>query len=106
MNKNLRYSKSITPEEIDDIMDSALRGISYWASECRVVGDYLGGYASEQISRGGKLKIQDDDGKWFVLTRAKFLKGLSLYKGSLEDVDDVIADSIIQLALFGEEVYA
>lgn len=107
MNNNFKYSKTITMEEIDDIMDSALRGISYWAGEVRVRGDYLGGYASEQISRRGILRIYDaDERKWHSLTLTKFLKGLSLYQGSLEDVDDAIADSIIQLALFGEEVYA
>ena len=101
-----KYTKKITNEEIDDIMDSALRGVTYWASDAKVIGKYLGKYASEQISRGGTLKIQDDDGKWHELTKDKFLTGLSLYDGSLEDVDDLIADTIVQLALFGEQVYA
>lgn len=107
--ETFKYSKTITAEEIDDIMDSALRGISYWAGECRVVGDYLGDYASEQISRGGQLKIYDAEGeKWHTLTRTKFLKGMGLFTGDTEptEIDDPAADTIVQLALFGKEVYA
>lgn len=107
---SFKYTKTITAEEIDNIMDSGLRGISYWAGKCEVYRDfYLGDYASEQISRGGKLKIFDaEEGKWHILTRTKFLKGLSLYTGNMEptEIDDLAADMIIQLALFGKEVYA
>lgn len=104
-----KYIKTITAEEIDDIMDSAMRGIAYWAGEAQVVGEYLGDYASEQISRGGSVRIWDNEGeKWHTLTKDKLLSGLSLYTGSLEptEIDDYAADTIVQLALFGKEVYA
>lgn len=115
----------LTQQDIDDIMVSALEGgITYWADKAVVDGEYLGEYASDQISRGGKLKIHteepfdDDDTEWYELDRDKFLKGVSLWlanggAGCLEGdkldvcmVDGLAADSIVQYALFGEEVYA
>ena len=105
----------ITDEEIDDIMADALdSGISYWCCRAEVVGDYLGEYASDQISRGGELILYDaeSDDKW-TLDRDKFLNG---YKLSIEqgyfagdicdtDYDSGTADIIVQLALFGEVVF-
>ena len=34
-------------------------GITYWCNKAEVIGGYLGEYASDQISRGGKLKLYD-----------------------------------------------
>ena len=49
---------ALTQEDIDDIMCGALEGgINYWCNEVKVVGDYLGEYGSEQIARGGKLRL-------------------------------------------------
>lgn len=51
----------LTQEDIDDIMCGALEGgITYWCDEAKVVGDYLGEYGSEQIARGGKLRLSED----------------------------------------------
>ena len=50
----------ISDEDIDEIMSAALAGgITYWCGRAKVVGEYLGEYASEQISRGGVLKLYD-----------------------------------------------
>lgn len=47
-----------TGQDVDDIMVSALEGgICYWCDRVTVEGQYLGKYASEQISRGGTLKV-------------------------------------------------
>lgn len=104
---NFTVKTTITAEQIDDLMASALdSGISYWCKQVRVKGNHLGGYSSDQISRGGVLKLQDDDGKWHLLTRAKFLKGVSLHKNhDFDSFDATDADSIVQLAIFGELVY-
>ena len=41
-----------TGQDVDDIMVSALEGgICYWCDRVTVEGQYLGKYASEQISR-------------------------------------------------------
>ena len=45
-----------------------------------MIGEYLGEYASDQISRGGSLILHDaeSDDKW-ELTLDKFLNGVKLY---------------------------
>lgn len=117
----------VTDEDIDDIMESALSaGITYWCNKVKVEGDYLGEYASEQISRGGNLKIYDFvDEAVYTLTKHKFMEGLKkyledpLYKNTLCKIahekrfrinsfmiDGPSADMIIQYALFGEIIYA
>ena len=111
----------LTSEDIDDIMCAALEGgITYWACKCDVIGDYLGEYAHEQISRGGMLKIYDseiEDKYW--LTLEKLLKGIKIWIESGYDingvvsgntidvcqVDAVAADGIVQCAIFGDIVY-
>ena len=50
----------LSQQDIDDIMVVALEGgINYWCREAEVVGEYLGEYASDQISRGGSLILHD-----------------------------------------------
>ena len=117
----------LTQQDIDDIMVSAFEGgINYWCRRVVVQGDYLGKYASEQISRGGKLAIWldepfEDDKPCYVLDRDKFLAGFKLWiesdgdsydtiddsDGSVDcgQIDAICADEIIQYALFGEVVF-
>ena len=101
---------SLTQEDIDNIMVSALEGgIGYWATEAEVKKQpeepYT--YASEVISRDGSLKIYDaEEDKWHILTLKKFLKGVAKAEVDLSDVDAPAADTIIQEALFGKQVYA
>lgn len=108
---------SLTQEDVDDIMSSVLDTISYWCCEAEVVGDYLGEYASEQISRGGKLKLYDaeSDDVW-ELDIEKFVQGFRLWLEHGDDrygavsggevdtceIDGEMADMIVQYALFGE----
>ena len=117
------FSIVLTQEDIDDLMVTSLEGgvTACWCSECEVVGDYLGEYASEQISRGGSLIFHDaeSDDKW-ELTLEKLLNGVKLWYESGYDrygavqpngkinfcnIDAVIADMIVQFALFGELVF-
>jgi hypothetical protein len=113
----------LTAQDIDDIMVGALEGgINYWCGCAEVVGDYLGEYASEQISRGGTLKLYDieDEDEVYELTLEKFLNGFKLWIeggydncGALQQdgtvdccyIDAACADEIVQLALFGEIVF-
>ena len=108
-------------QDIDDIMACALEGgINYWCSEAKVIGEYLGEYASEQISRGGILELYDTEDEVYLFDIKKFIQGFEAwvengydYNGavsangkvdtSLIDAGD--ADTIIQLALFDEIVY-
>lgn len=123
---------NVTQEDIDDIVTTALEGgINYWCRKAEVVGDYLGEYASEQISRGGTLKLHDseEDGV-YELTRDKLLDGIKKYCEDVNRpydimysemnsvgcssgefgldcsmVDATVADMIIQYAVMGEIVY-
>ena len=109
-------------QDIDDIMACALEGgINYWCKEAKVIGEYLGEYAGEQISRGGILELYDtEDDEVYLFDIKKFIQGFEAwiengydYNGavsangkvdtSLIDAGD--ADMIIQLALFDEIVY-
>jgi hypothetical protein len=109
----------LSQQDIDDIMVAALEGgINYWCREAEVVGEYLGEYASDQISRSGSLILHDAESsdKW-ELTRDKFLNGVKLYfehgcEVPVEDnaidtcgIDACAADSIVQYALFGKLVF-
>lgn len=119
---NIERTVKVTAEDIDDIMCSALEGgITYWCNKAEVVGDYLGEYASEQISRGGTLKLHDsEEDEVYELTLEKLLKGIQLAiqhnyyaeygwcDGTMLDtcnVDASVADVIIQLALFDDVIY-
>jgi hypothetical protein len=117
---------TLAEEDIDDIMISALEGgVVYWADAAKVDGSYLGEYASEQISHGGKLKFHliealENDKRWYVLDRDKFLKGFKMWIESCDDtygvidnvgsvdcgnIDSRCADEIVQYALFGKLVF-
>jgi hypothetical protein len=120
------FNVLVTDEDIDDIMVSVLEGgINHWCAEALVQGEYLGEFASDQISRGGTLLLYDvKERKYEELTKEKFLAGLkryledpiyddTVYPGAHEDrylldctlIDAPASDMIIQYALFGEIVY-
>ena len=112
-------SAKVCDKDIDDIMCGALEGgITYWCSRAEVVGEYLGEYASEQISKGGELRLYDcESDEVYTLTLDKFLRGLATYissccgfvvkNGCLDPgaIDAEGADSIVQYALFGNVIY-
>lgn len=114
----------ITGRDIDDIMTGALEGgIPYWCRKVKVVGDYRGKYASEQISRGGKLLLYSYEEKTpYCLDMEKLLNGIKLWvekpvsyncleyiDGKLvidcSNADAEVCDTIIQYALFGDVIY-
>ncbi len=117
---HIEMDVTITQQDIDNLMCTALEGgINYWCREAKVVGEFLGEYGSEQISRGGSLLLRDaeTDERW-ELTLEKFLKGIELYikengRVMIEDfklmdygeLDAGDADCIVQYALFGKLVY-
>jgi len=111
----------LTREDVDDIMCSVLDAIGYWCRKAEVVGEYLGEYASEQISHGGALTLYDaENGDKWTLDLEKFLSGVKLWiqngddrygalqgDGTLDtgEIDGEMADMIVQYALFGEVVF-
>ena len=117
----VKVNIEITSEDIDDIRCAALEGgITYWCSTAKVVGDYLGEYAHEQISRGGQLKLYDIEGdRVGVLTLDKLLEGIGMYiekankpmlmyetRLDTSMIGASEADEIVQYALFGEIIYS
>lgn len=123
MKLEIKFDVEITQQDIDDIMCSALEGgINYWCRKAEVVGDYLGEYASEQISRGGSLILYDAESsdKW-ELTLDNFKDGLHQFlidfQNNIEgdelngyyidpsNIDGCDADNIVQYALFGSLIF-
>jgi len=132
MNETLTFTQTvtITEKDIDDIVATAFEGgINYWCNDARVIGKYLGEYASDQISRGGKVvltinePIDDSEKVRYTLTKRNFLNGLKKYLSDpnkpydiltvdhgkivldLCNVDGVVSDMIIQYALFDEIIF-
>ena len=113
---------TLTQEDIDDIMCSALEGgICYWASEAEVVEDKrCADWGHEQIARGGALILHDAESsdKW-ELTLEKFLNGFKLWlenngdrygavycgKVVTSEIDGEMADMIVQYAIFGQLMF-
>lgn len=90
----------VTVEDIDDILCGSLEGGStYWCDEVVVVGEYLGKYASEQISRGGILSFHvmdpfdEEDTQWYELDQEKFLNGLQEWLNRYPDVKECLNGS-------------
>lgn len=118
----IKITLTVTVLDIDDIMAIALEGgINYWCGRAKVVGEYLGEFASEQIARNGKLLLYDmvEDAE-YELTREDLLKGIKMAveEGYYKDygwcdghyldtcnIDALVADVIIQLALFEDVIY-
>ena len=112
---SLFIPKKITQQDIDDIMSTALEGgINYWCCKAEVLeSQYYGEYASDQISRGGSLRLYDaeSDDTW-VLNLYKLMAGIvkaieSGYVSSdnLDDWDAADADAVVQCGLFGDLVF-
>lgn len=120
----------VSAEDVDDIMSGVLDYIWYWCSEAEVVGQYLGEYASEQISHGGVLKLHDiEEDAVYELNLEKMLTGIRkwlenegdrygslfmdrsdsgeerIYRIDPCSIDGPMADEIVQYAIFGEIIY-
>ncbi len=124
---SLKYEIAVTNEDIDDIMCIALEGgiTPMWCTAVKPVGGYLGQFASEQISRGGKLEFIENDGSSSFLTKSSLLNAIGKYLHAYPEVfkravhrdkngvycldcaniDAADADAIVQWGLFGEVVY-
>lgn len=112
----------LTVQDIDDIMVCALEGgVNYWCREAEVIEEKrVADWGHEQIARGGVLMLHDaEEDEIYELNLEKFLTGFKLWVAQGMDtygavsgrdvdcgmIDAGDADSIIQLALFGEVVY-
>lgn len=122
INLNVELTTELTREDVDDIIAGALEGgINYWCCRAEVAEEsYYGEYASEQISRGGSLRLYDaEEDKTYTLDLEKFIEGFKVWvnkgydrhhtvtSGGVDcgNIDAGCADSIIQCALFGDIIY-
>lgn len=101
--------QTVTQEQIDDVLTDAFEGgvMADWCQGIVIVDepDEEYQYASEVITRGGKLKILDEDEEPHELTLDKLLKGFAGIPFDFDDYDAVDADAVVQYALFGEVIY-
>ena len=106
----------VSAEDIEDVLVGAFEGGSnYWLEKVRVKDkDYKGGeYASDVIGLGGELILTTMEGENHILTQAKMIDGFQKYLdggGNYYPFDSGQAygwthDTILQNALFGEQVY-
>jgi len=112
MKRIIESQVEVTDEQLEDILSSALSGMTYWADDAycprtknQPAPDLM---LSETLTHGYKLKIHDaEEDKWRELTLTKFLKGLSLARMfDYDDYDSLDAERVVQLALFGKVIYA
>lgn len=116
----IQFTLHVTKQDVDDIMAAALDQIGYWCDNVVVPDNvYLGSYASDQVARGGYLKLYYED-ESDVLDIFKLIDGMKKFYSEGYDIyhslqpdctintcniDGEMADTIVQLALFGEVVY-
>lgn len=118
MEINVIKTIEVSPEDVNDIMVTALAGgISYWCKKAKIVEGSVQPenldkvkYKAHAIGYGGSLKLYDSESdETWVLTPDKFQAGLQKFIDSrnLSEVDPGMidagdADEIVQLALFNE----
>jgi hypothetical protein len=125
----ISVSHEFTPEEINDLIVSALEGgINYWCRKAKIKRNtdgfsYFGvaeedqdkvNYASDVIGYGGTLVLFDVESldKW-ELTLENVLKGIKMHcenghiahSNLMDDYDADDCDAIVQYALFNELVF-
>lgn len=116
---NKKCAHTLTTDDIDDIMVTALEGgITHWCREVHVLSR-VADWAHEQIARGGTIVLKTYDNEEATLTLENLLEGISMWVNmhGTEAIDDVghidcclvdaaASDIIVQYAVFGELVYS
>lgn len=101
--------RTVTQEQIDDLLVDAFEGgvMSDWCEGVVIIEEpeekYK--YASEVLTRGGKLKVVDTESEVYELTLNKLLHALGETGLDFNNYDAVDADAVIQTAIFGEVIY-
>ena len=102
--------RTVTQEDVDFLLDAALAGpmMADWCDLAEIGNEPTENYSylSEILTRGGDLVLTDgeDDNK-YVLKLDKFLEAIGKVGVDFEDYDAVVADMVVQTAIFGEVVY-
>ena len=128
MENEVKVSYYFTDDDLENIMITALEGgIGYWACldnsevEPPQWGDWskqpddmpTSEYAWKILKAGGTLHFldeEDDDAEYF-LDMTDLFKGIGLciqrrdWDGDMDQLDAMVADMIIQCAIFGSVIY-
>lgn len=116
----VRITKEFTDDDLENIMITALEGgIGYWA--CLDNSDWnqqpadmpTSEYAWKILQDGGTLHFLDeeDDGAEYFLDLSSLLDGIGKciankdWDGDMDNIDAIVADMIIQYAIFGSVIY-
>jgi hypothetical protein len=110
MSYTLKRTQEISEQQVEDLLSQALAGAHYWADEAYIRGikeEDSGMWNHDAITHGYRLAIHDSEGeKWYQLTLKKFLGAIQLRDNwDFDSYDQYDADSILQVALFGEVIY-
>lgn len=116
---DITITKTITQEEIDDILATAFEGgIAHWCDGIRILEPAVEKgvkYFSDVLTRGGTLALHDIEeyvpstgtyGKWHKLDLPMLLRALEDKPFNVDNYDAADADILVQRAIFGEYVYA
>ena len=106
----------VTANDISDVLVGAFEGGSnYWLRKVKVKDDNYEGeqYASDIVGLGGELILTTIEGEKHTLTQNMMVKGFQKYldNGGMYfpfdsgQADGWTYDTILQNALFGEQVY-
>ena len=107
---------TMNSDDIVNLLSMEGGGFDYWAEICFDEATYEATRARLDIlEHGDKLTVYDrEEDKDHELTLEKLLAGFKKYaedvyrKGSigLDDMDAIVADQILQMAIFGELTYS
>lgn len=102
--------RTISQEDVDFLLDAALAGpvMADWCDLVEIGEEPTEkhSYLSEILTRGGTLELTDgEDDNVYELTLDKFLEAIGKVGVDFENYDSVVADMVVQTAIFGEVVY-
>ena len=118
----IKVSFFYTDEDIEDIIVTALEGgIGYWACLDNTTDDFkdqpedtpVSEWCWHLLKQGKELRFLDeeDDGAEYRLCLATLLDGIGkaigckAWDGDMDSLDALVADAIIQYAIFNDIIY-
>lgn len=119
----VQITKEYTDEEMEDIVVTALEGgIGYWACLDNTTDDFkdqpkdtpTAVWCWQLLKEGKELRFLDeeDDGAEYHLCLSCLLNGIRLateqgfWDGDMDTLDALVADAILQYAIFNDIIYA
>ena len=109
MSYEITQKRTITPEQVDDLLADAFHsGISYWCDELRFdrEPDTKVSAMSEALTKGAIIGVHDsEEDEWHSVSLNMVLQAIADEQVDFEDYDSLVADAVVQRAIFGEVIY-